>query len=144
MTLQSLIGSFWSAKGSWCRRRCESVYSKSCTESIKEWIKWINLSKEPGTRGSGLAWLNRSEAYSDLPILSGAPTHIEKSSSYPCDHNQCHDHGLWHFPHAGRWYSCIVDHHTGYPRVKPIKNQEADTVSNIFRVFVTSLVIVRR
>ena len=29
------------------------------------------------------------------------------------------------FQHAGRWYSCIVDYHTGYPWVKPIKNQEA-------------------
>ena len=32
------------------------------------------------------------------------------------------------FQHAGRWYSCIVDYHTGYPWVKQIKNQEADTV----------------
>ena len=37
------------------------------------------------------------------------------------------------FQHAGRWYSCIVDYHTGYPWVKPIKNQEADTVIQHFQ-----------
>ena len=35
--------------------------------------------------------------------------------------------------HNGRWYSCIVDYHTGYPRVKQIKNQEADTVMEHFQ-----------
>ena len=37
------------------------------------------------------------------------------------------------FQHAGGWYSCIVDYHTGYPWVKPIKNQEADTVIQHFQ-----------
>ena len=37
------------------------------------------------------------------------------------------------FQHAGRWYSCIVDYHTGYPWVKPIKNQESDTVIQHFQ-----------
>ena len=37
------------------------------------------------------------------------------------------------FQHAGRWYSFIVDYHTGYPWVKPIKNQEADTVIQHFQ-----------
>ena len=37
------------------------------------------------------------------------------------------------FQHAGRWYSCIVNYHTGYPWVKPIKNQEADTVIQHFQ-----------
>ena len=31
------------------------------------------------------------------------------------------------------WYSCIVDYHTGYLWVKPIKNQEADTVIQHFQ-----------
>ena len=37
------------------------------------------------------------------------------------------------FQHAGRWHSCIVDYDTGYPWVKPIKNQEADTVIQHFQ-----------
>ena len=37
------------------------------------------------------------------------------------------------FQHAGRWYSCIVDYHTGYPWVKQMKNQEADTVVQHFQ-----------
>ena len=37
------------------------------------------------------------------------------------------------FHHAGRWYSCIVDYHTGYPWVQQIKNQEADTVIQHFQ-----------
>ena len=37
------------------------------------------------------------------------------------------------FQHAGRWYSCIVNYHTGYPWVKPIKNQESDTVIQHFQ-----------
>ena len=32
------------------------------------------------------------------------------------------------FQHNGRWYSCVVNYHTGYAWVKQIKNQEADTV----------------
>lgn len=37
------------------------------------------------------------------------------------------------FQHAGRWYSCIIDYHTGYPWVKQLKNQEADTVIQHFQ-----------
>ena len=37
------------------------------------------------------------------------------------------------FQHNGRWYSCIVDYHTGYPWVKQIKNQEADEVIEHFQ-----------
>ena len=36
------------------------------------------------------------------------------------------------FQHAGRWYSCIVNYHTGYPWVKPVKNKESDTVIQHF------------
>jgi len=44
------------------------------------------------------------------------------------------------FQHAGRCYGCIIDYHTGYPWVKQMKNQEADTVEQHFQSFCNKFV----
>ena len=113
------MGSLWRAKGSWCRRKWVSVYSESCTESI-------NTGSYPKSqRQVVLAWHvgTDQETYSDLPMLSGAPTQTETSSSYPCDHNQCQAHsGLRHFSPC--W--SIVQLHRRLPHKVPVgeANQE--------------------
>lgn len=50
------------------------------------------------------------------------------------------------FQHNGWWYNCIVNYHTGYPWVKQITNQAADTTIGHFQsvcnkfVYTTELV----
>ena len=66
-----------------------------------------------------LAWHvgTDQETYSDLPMLSGAPTQTETSSSYPCELNQCQAHsGLRHF--SACW--SIVQLHRRLPHKVPV------------------------
>ena len=86
--------------------RSGQIYPKSQRQVVLAWHVWTD-----------------QEAYSDLPILSGAPTQTETSSGYPCDHNQCHaDPGLWHFPAC--W--SMVQLHRRLPHRIPVgeANQE--------------------
>ena len=86
--------------------RSGQIYPKSQRQVVLAWHVWTD-----------------QEAYSDLPILSGAPTQTETSSGYPCDHNQCHaDSGLWHFPAC--W--SMVQLHRRLPHRVPVgeANQE--------------------
>ena len=144
MTLQLLMASLWRVKGSWSCRKCVSVCSRSYTESIKV---WTNLFREPETSGfwSSMTGQTRRLILACPSCLEHQPRQKQAAVSPVITNNAMQNLGCDIIQHKGWWYSCIVDYHTGYPWVRPIKNQEADTViEHIFSVSAASLVTLQR